>query len=706
MCFQSLTAVVELTGAMAVLVEPESGTVIWTSSSLDQFVDHPTRLSPVTKLNEILTCDEVGCQGVLPHLKACDGMLSSDIQIRLVKAQGNMPVSLRSETVTVDGAEYFFIVLKDAAPELRQFDTLRKHSKLLARTGELAKLGGWEVDLRTGEITWTAETYRIHDLPTDHKGDLSGAIDYYAPEARDYVREAVRRAYEEGIPFDFVRPLITAKGRRIMVRGLGEAVIRGDEIVGLRGIIQDVTEEYRRQDERDEALRRAETYQTLFRISNTLPAITGFDGYFKLLSESWTEALGWSQAELSRVPFLEFIHKDDRDSWREKYAEICEGRCHKATILNRFRCKDGSERWLSWNLSSGPDAVYCVATDETETAKLIQRLEKSEQSYRSLSLAIPLMVWAASPDGTLEFANHSVCRITGKTHEELLTPEARTLTVHPDDAAEARATRERAFREGKCYQMELRMYSVIEKRYVWFLSKCVPVRDGSGEIIRWLGVATEIDSQRREREREQLVLNELDHRINNNLTTVLSLASQTAKRAASIQEFLPAFEGRIRSLSLAHATLSANNWRGVRIRPLIDKILRGVVDPHENPVHLFGDDDSLPNYLAQPLSLILNELAVNALKHGALSSDPPRAIRIQWTRSAEHFDLLWSEDTTMKIDAAQITGFGTSLIKGLASHQLGGTAVFTATATELQCALSAPLRREPEPYAFDRKDHA
>jgi two-component sensor histidine kinase len=229
----------------------------------------------------------------------------------------------------------------------------------------------------------------------------------------------------------------------------------------------------------------------------------------------------------------------------------------------------------------------------------------------------------------------------------------------------------------------------------------VPERDRAGNIIRWLAVSTEIDYQKREQERERLVFNELDHRVNNNLTTVLTIAQHTARRSGALDEFLPKFEGRVRSLSLAHKALSANRWQGVRFREFIEQILQGIIDPSVNAITLDGEDILLPTYVAPPLALIVNELAVNALKHGAFSAHASGPVGIRWELCKERFRFFWRESTSLKIDPSTFTGFGMRLIQGLTSHQLGGSAEFR-TDDGLECLISVPLRLTVDPFALNR----
>jgi len=146
----------------------------------------------------------------------------------------------------------------DVTEAMQAQQRLRESEALLDRTGRVAGVGGWQVELATMRIEWTAETCRIHDLPPGHQPTLEESMRHYAPEARPEIDAAVQRGMSEGRPWDLELPLITAAGRRLWVRAVGEAE-RDDagRIVRLVGAFQDITRrrEAERQLREEQALR-------------------------------------------------------------------------------------------------------------------------------------------------------------------------------------------------------------------------------------------------------------------------------------------------------------------------------------------------------------------------------------------------------------------------------------------------------------------
>jgi PAS domain S-box-containing protein len=138
-----------------------------------------------------------------------------------------------------------------------------------------------------------------------------------------------------------------------------------EEVIGLVGISRDVTRHKRAEEERDR----------FFKLTPDLLCIAGFDGYFKQLNPAWTATLGYGAEELMNQPYVEFIHPDDRAATLAQAAKIVRGAA-MAQYQNRFRCQDGSHKWLSWSVSPSLEhrLFYGVARDITEARAAERRL--------------------------------------------------------------------------------------------------------------------------------------------------------------------------------------------------------------------------------------------------------------------------------------------------------------------------------------------
>ncbi len=122
-------------------------------------------------------------------------------------------------------------------------EALQKSRQLLDATAARAKMGGWEIELATGELTWTEQVYRIYEVEDDFQPTVNGTIAFYAPESIPVISAAVQRAIEHGEPFALELDLVTAKGNRRHVHATGQAVCLAGKPVTVSGTFQDITEQ-------------------------------------------------------------------------------------------------------------------------------------------------------------------------------------------------------------------------------------------------------------------------------------------------------------------------------------------------------------------------------------------------------------------------------------------------------------------------------
>ena len=117
-----------------------------------------------------------------------------------------------------------------------------------------------------------------------------------------------------------------------------------------------------------------------FSVSIDLLCISGFDGRFRRVNPAWERVLGWSEQDLTAKPYIDFIHPDDRIATAAEASRLSEGMTTVA-FENRYRCKDGSHRWLSWKAAKGgPDAIYAAARDVTDEKRAAAELRRQAEA--------------------------------------------------------------------------------------------------------------------------------------------------------------------------------------------------------------------------------------------------------------------------------------------------------------------------------------
>jgi PAS domain S-box-containing protein len=194
---------------------------------------------------------------------------------RWVHGTGKLEFDEEGTPIRMHGA------IQDITERKEVEEALKRTKRLLSESQQVGKVGGWEVNIDTGEQNWTDETYRIHEVDLDFDLSLEKSVGFYTEESRPVIEDAVNRAIEHGEPFDLELEIITAKGKHRHVHAIGKPDLENRRVFGF---FQDIT--YRKTVE-EEIKRQLSEKETLLtevhhRIKNNIASI---------------EALLWIQAD-------------------------------------------------------------------------------------------------------------------------------------------------------------------------------------------------------------------------------------------------------------------------------------------------------------------------------------------------------------------------------------------------------------------------
>jgi len=269
--------------------------------------------------------------------------------------------------------------------------------------------------------------------------------------------------------------------------------------------------------------------------------------------------------------------------------------------------------------------------------------------------------------------------------------------VHPDEREAIRAEIEDQLKSQGRYEVEFRRVSSDPHRVIWNSVAGLLVRDGAEKPLRLIGVVQDITARRDADDQRENLLTELDHRIKNILAVVQSVAGQSARKASSLDGFLKAFNGRLKSMSSAHDLLSAARWRGATLARIAAAELGGVAP---NQTRWDGPELFLTPRAAAALSLTLHELAVNAVKFGSLSVESGRVEVVWRVAPGGGFNLEWLETGGPMTSPPDVRGFGMTLIEDVVGRELGGRATVEykrSGVTAMIHGAADALIDEPEP---------
>ncbi len=392
----------------------------------------------------------------------------------------------------------------------------------------------------------------------------------------------------------------------------------------------------------------------------------------------------------------ETIHPDDLqhveavlDEW---HASGCIGK-----FENRYRTvlPTGEVRWVLDRGFAIRDksgvivGLAGVADDITDRERTVRALVNSEERFRRFAETIDSMFWTAEPveDGRVTYVSPGVREILGVEGEEIVQSDGgwRGL-LHPDDIERVlRASGEWA-RGGFTvdYSNEYRIIRP-DGGVRWVRNRGYAVRDSRGMVISLVGAMEDVTARtkaalelRRTLETQRLLLQELDHRVKNNLAGMLGMIDLCEANASHVEEFSRAVRRRIAGMVDVHTLLSETRWSPVELGELI-RLLCPI--DRTGAVSRAGPALSIAPRQAGPLGMMLQELFSNSTKHGALSVQAG-SVAISWETSvgaagAETLTLFWVEAGGPAIVARPAPGLGTTLVNGFARFELRGEATLT-----------------------------
>jgi PAS domain S-box-containing protein len=340
------------------------------------------------------------------------------------------------------------------------------------------------------------------------------------------------------------------------------------------------------------------------------------------------------------------------------------------------------------------DVLARQAADLIERVQVETNLRESEQRLQWLASIVESSHDAIiSKDicGTITTWNKAAELLFGYTSEEAIGRPI-TLLIPPERHGEELSILERTSR-GEFIEN----YETVRRRRdgspVDVSLTISPVKNAEGKIVGASKIARDITMRKRAEARETMLMAELDHRVKNILAQVVVVARSTRDGSRSVDEFLQSLDGRIQSMAAAHMLLSQSGWHGVGVDALVRKLLAPYAT--DSNMTISGTDVTLPAAEVQALTRVLHELVTNAAKHGALSI-PGGQVLISWKRGtngkAGYLAFEWHEVGGPPVPSGIQASYGTSLIRNLVPHELGGTTDLVFGADGVNCKLEFPIK--------------
>jgi PAS domain S-box-containing protein len=460
------------------------------------------------------------------------------------------------------------------------------------------------------------------------------------------------------------------------------------------------------------ALREAETarQESEERLSATYEAATigiaeaDAEGRLLRVNDAICKMLGRTREQLLAMSFVDYTHPEDAAEDAALYTRQVAGELGSYVLRKRAHRPDGTTVYLDVHSSSVRDASgfrygVRVLQDVTMAQLMEDRIRESERHMLNLLEALPAAVYTTDAEGRITFYNAAAVAMAGRTPQigdkwcvtwRLFNPDGSRLPHEECPMAVA-------LKENRAIRGTEAVAERPDGTRVPFIPYPTPLHDADGRLTGAINMLVDITERKQAEDRQKTLVDELNHRVKNTLATVQSLAAQTARHAESADDLYKRFEARLLALSRAHDLLTKRHWENAPLDSLVREVLLPISGDSADRVQIVGSSVDVSTRVALNLTMVLNELATNAAKYGALSAEGG-SVLVSWSIAPQTNGSLltieWREAKGPQVTPPMRRGLGSRLMERCIERDLGGQ-IDLAFATEgVTCRISVTLPAE------------
>lgn len=443
------------------------------------------------------------------------------------------------------------------------------------------------------------------------------------------------------------------------------------------------------------------------RLSATYEAATigiaeaGADGRLLRVNDALCEMLGRTREQLLDMTFLDYTHPEDAEEDAALYARQIAGELDTYVLRKRAIRSDGTTIYLDIHSSSVREACgfrygVRVIQDVTAAKQLEDRLRDGERHLRNLLEALPAAVYTTDAEGHITFFNRAAIEMAGRTPQQgdlwcvtwrLFNPDGTPL---PHDKCPMAI----ALNEDRPVRGAEAIAERPDGSRVPFIPYPTPLHDADGKLIGAINMLVDITDRKLAENRQKTLIDELNHRVKNTLATVQSLAAQSARNAESADDLYRRLEARLMALSRAHDLLTQRHWEDAPLGSLVREVLLPLAGDASDRIKFDGVPVNVSTRVALNLTMVLNELATNAAKYGALSAEAG-SIAVNWKIGSEadgkSLVLEWRETGGPPVTPPTRRGLGTRLLERCIERDLSGEVDLAYNVEGVVCRISIPF---------------
>ncbi|MCB4799622.1 PAS domain-containing sensor histidine kinase [Neotamlana laminarinivorans] len=261
---------------------------------------------------------------------------------------------------------------------------------------DCAKIGTWEYNIEEQTVSWSEETYKIHELPLSYKPNITEAINFYKEGySRAMIAKSFKNCVENHKNYDVDLQIITSKGKEKWVRAIGKPIVKNGDCIKIIGLFQDIDEKTKNE---KELAYREQVLQKTFDHALVGTVIIDLNGKFIDANHSFCKTFGYTKEEIKTFTFYDITHPDDIAKGRKAVMDLINGEINCFKTEKRYYHKSGKTIWASISGTiirdndGTPLHIVTQINDITQlkkgTQKIIDLLDTTEnQNKRLLNFA-------------------------------------------------------------------------------------------------------------------------------------------------------------------------------------------------------------------------------------------------------------------------------------------------------------------------------
>ncbi len=406
-----------------------------------------------------------------------------------------------------------------------------------------ARVGTWKWSIASGELQWDVQTKELYGLPPETS--VYHIDQYFAlvhPEDRERNATALEEACGGGAEFNTEFRVVHPDGSAHWIGARG-AVTRdkGGEAIGMTGINIGIDGRKRA----ESALKESE--RQFANLADSIPNLAWManpDGAIFWYNRRWYDYTATTPEQMKGWGW-QSVHDPERlpEVMRAWQASIQTGKPFEMEFP--LRGADLTFRWFLTRVTPVRDLAgkivrwFGTNTDVTELREIREALRQSEQQFRHMADAMPQIVWAAAPDGDVDYYNQGWHAYTGLTLEQTKGWGWQPV-LHPDDLQRTIEVWTHAFTTGEPYEIEYRFRRGSDGEFRWHLGRAVPALNAERKVVRWFGTCTDIEEQKRVELEISLLNDGLEQRVRERTEQLAAAHEEAAKTRAKLQAVLDA----------------------------------------------------------------------------------------------------------------------------------------------------------------------